>query len=353
MDNVLYFPYISIPRSRWLMQTLLYWDRIGTVVPSDYIYHPRKLGKHMQILVKEQLVDQIFPAAYIEDTRKMHNSFLAHVDSKLEERPLKCIYREQRRASFEVQETVDPANYVKIHMEKLDGLAEELIDRGLAKRADGPWYWVQKEIGYDFMAFLVSVIGHNARYSPITNDAIYLSNYLDSPGYRPEKVKNESIRYRLLKAILPIPANEIDVDALVDFKQKHSVQLTNFRNLIERCISDISYCNEEQHEDKINDFKSEIEEQQNEIKTKMAENQWFISLSNFVSVGSTLGGIGIGLATGNELGTVIRAPRLISAIYNAVSRNDLDDYKDHPVAYSLYVGQEKEELFRRRTRLKD
>lgn len=32
--KVLYFPYISVPESAWFTRVLLYWDEVGSIVPS-------------------------------------------------------------------------------------------------------------------------------------------------------------------------------------------------------------------------------------------------------------------------------------------------------------------------------
>ena len=35
-DNVIYFPSIDVPETPWFTQALLYWDSVGTIVPSAY-----------------------------------------------------------------------------------------------------------------------------------------------------------------------------------------------------------------------------------------------------------------------------------------------------------------------------
>ena len=34
--TVLYYPTIEIPSDRWLRQALLYWDRVGSIVPRSF-----------------------------------------------------------------------------------------------------------------------------------------------------------------------------------------------------------------------------------------------------------------------------------------------------------------------------
>ena len=35
--DALYFPYIKVPKSAWFTRILLYWDKVGAIIPSDYV----------------------------------------------------------------------------------------------------------------------------------------------------------------------------------------------------------------------------------------------------------------------------------------------------------------------------
>lgn len=61
-NNALYFPYISVPDEKWTIKTLLYWDKLSSIVPMDYIGEPEQLSPFMRELVHGNLVEQIFPA---------------------------------------------------------------------------------------------------------------------------------------------------------------------------------------------------------------------------------------------------------------------------------------------------
>jgi hypothetical protein len=65
VDKVLYFPYIRVPGNEWFTRVLLYWDEVGSIVPSEYIYRPESLGTYMRELVQAQLVRQVLPGDYI------------------------------------------------------------------------------------------------------------------------------------------------------------------------------------------------------------------------------------------------------------------------------------------------
>jgi hypothetical protein len=54
-ECALYFPLISPPASDWLTRALLDWDRVGTIVPHDWVENPKLLGEHMLELVRREL----------------------------------------------------------------------------------------------------------------------------------------------------------------------------------------------------------------------------------------------------------------------------------------------------------
>ena len=37
LDNLLYFPNISIPKTPWLYKSLLYWDTVDTITPEAFL----------------------------------------------------------------------------------------------------------------------------------------------------------------------------------------------------------------------------------------------------------------------------------------------------------------------------
>jgi hypothetical protein len=65
VDKILYFPSISIPKSRWLMGALFYWDKVGSIVPLDFLDRPNMLDKHMRELVEAGLIEQVVPEQYL------------------------------------------------------------------------------------------------------------------------------------------------------------------------------------------------------------------------------------------------------------------------------------------------
>lgn len=170
-DKVLYFPYIRVPENVWFTRVLLYWDEVGSIVPSEYIRVPESLGTYMRELVQAELVKTVVPPDYTYKIPRFREAFLELVDQNQ-------IIANRRGIALERNETF------RIHIEKSgDALAEALYDRGLARPAGYPWLEVEKLTADLFMAYLASVLGklEDLQMNPITDRADTLSVFSKSP----------------------------------------------------------------------------------------------------------------------------------------------------------------------------
>src|SRR5438094_889153 len=82
LSKVLYYPYIEVPRGSWFTQLLLYWDRVGAIVPYEFIQEPEKLGPYMVGLLREDLVEQVIPGMYLWQVKNFEKAFLDCVDAQ-------------------------------------------------------------------------------------------------------------------------------------------------------------------------------------------------------------------------------------------------------------------------------
>lgn len=75
-NNVLYFPYISVPSSVWFTRILLYWDKVGSIVPYDYIEKPELHDEYTRSLIQANLVTQVIPGMYRDEIPNLTGSLL-------------------------------------------------------------------------------------------------------------------------------------------------------------------------------------------------------------------------------------------------------------------------------------
>ena len=74
-SNVIYFPYIRVPKSVWFTRLLLYWDRVLSITPVDFFENPEALGEHTRSLVERDLVKPIPPRMYTREIENFKSSF--------------------------------------------------------------------------------------------------------------------------------------------------------------------------------------------------------------------------------------------------------------------------------------
>jgi hypothetical protein len=228
-NNVLYFPYIRVPDNEWFTQVLLYWDKVGSIVPQEYIYAPEKLGSNMRSLVEVGLVNQIFPAQYTDSIPRFTEAFLEYVD----------------RPEFPVKPgaiSLASTKKSRIHIEKLNRIADGLVERRMAKPVSYSWFDVESTVADQFMTYLASVLSETEelRSIPITDQARSLSNF-SAPADVRTNWRDELTRIRplVLQDLLPVPAGGIGAEALARFKSDHSTELGEFRRKVESFLAEI------------------------------------------------------------------------------------------------------------------
>lgn len=211
-NNALYFPYIEVPDETWTTRVLLYWDKLSSIVPMDYIVNPGLLSPHMRDLVHEGLVHQVSPANYIYRFQGYEENFINYLARRLPR---------MRPQHGRVK--------TRIHIEKLGELPRWLLAHGLAEPADYPWYEVEGWVANAYMAYLASTLGSidEIDSAPVT-DNVGMSRFFGAFS------RNSGIeREELLKTLLPVPAEKVPLDSLIRFKEKYGHLLPPLREKIE------------------------------------------------------------------------------------------------------------------------
>lgn len=331
-DNVLYFPYIRVPKNRWFTQVLLYWDQVGSIVPTEYIYHPESLGSYMRELVQAQLVKQVMPENYIHETPRFEQAFLELIDQDK-------VIAKHRRVALEREDTF------QIHIEKFgEVLARELCDRGLARPAGQPWYEVEKVTASLFMAYLVSVLGksQDLHMDPITDRTQFLSVFSRVPQniLSPTRLADR-LRMGVLEGILPAPDRGIPVRELANFKYDNLDLLRRFRRHIEASLIQISSIPDtDMRNERVRLFKEESADERDEIAARMRERNWSrIVFGTFCALVAAMDGAEA-IATGDIIEALKALSSLIGAIYLAFSGTPKQqEILRSPLAYAALAQQ--------------
>ena len=229
-SNALYFPYINLPQSNWLYAMALYWDKISSIVPFEYVHSPEKLNPFMLELVREGLVQQIIPAQYLYDGEAFAGPFLQYVKTRLSRMP-----------KTQVSAALEP---VKIHIEKIGFIADELKKLGVLRQVEYPWYEAVHWVGVAFMVYLAACLGYDKSIDaqPVTNDAesyrvLGVTGRLHRPTTELRRIRAREI---ILQSVLPAPEGELDIGKIVRFKDTHGKILLRFREEIETVCHDLA-----------------------------------------------------------------------------------------------------------------
>lgn len=262
-DNALYFPYISVPNEKWTIKTLLYWDRLSSIVPMEYIDAPDQLSPFMRLLVQENLVEQIFPAQHLYQIKDFETCFITMVE-----------HRTKNNHSFANNKTMMHHEKINsrtlIHAEKMGNIPDFLIDSGLASRTDRwAWFEVDTRIANLFMAYLASCLG--ALAAPVTNQ-VRFSSIITPPSFSADsnRVHHHKARDVILHSLLPTPDERVSLDQLLKFKSDYGHLLPLLRRKIEaHCASIANMPNGNDRLNLTEQFISECMDDVNEITEAM------------------------------------------------------------------------------------
>ena len=215
-DKLLYFPYINIPESGWTIKSILYWDKVGIIVPQNFIEKPNRFNQFTLDLLRNDLIEQVFPYEYVYRVRKFDDGFIQMID-------------QEKFNLAKRQEHFNRGSVSSIHIQKFGGpLFNHLITMGIALKQDWEWYYVENKTARLLMIYLATVIGKTGNYTPATDDP---ENLNTSISQNTSQIILNRIRQSILDELLPYPI-EPDLNKLCKFKEKHYDELKAFRILI-------------------------------------------------------------------------------------------------------------------------
>jgi hypothetical protein len=233
MDNILYYPHINLPDNNWTNRAILYWDKVGTIIPQTY-QRSKLFTTYTSNLLREGLIETVDP----NDIWNIPN---------YEESLIKAIlngdqFVENCRKNFW------HGKIEKIHFEKFHyRVFEKLIDLEVAKRdIQSEWFIVESNVAKLMMTFLATILAIEKGYQPTTDTNLNLNvsfnnatrKYL-TEYYQEDYTMNTNVRSQILENVMPFPY-EFDLNKIRAFKDKHYEELRNFRKHIEKIVFNIS-----------------------------------------------------------------------------------------------------------------
>ncbi|WP_199135371.1 hypothetical protein [Delftia sp. ASV31] len=223
-SNALYSPNIELPRDAWTTRALLYWDRLSSIVPLDHMHRPDQMSEHMRRLLGEGLVEPLSPGPFVRDIPRFDDCFIDLVE-----------HRHLKKHPSAKRDT-PPAQIVLIHAEKLGRIPDFLVEVGLARQVHWAWYEVEEAVANQFMSYLAMCLGAipEVNAAPVTDKMVFAS--LLRPRARQmagQVLHKHKAREVVLRSLLPTPAEPVDIDQLLLFKQRHGHLLPPLRAKVE------------------------------------------------------------------------------------------------------------------------
>lgn len=326
--SAIYFPYINVPESAWVSQQLLYLERLGSIVPSDFVYNPSLLTPYMRDLVASELVFQVIPQRYPVYRNEFDEGFLHLLKSQ------RCLLDEKNPKRHQNQ-------FFEIHLEKIgSSLTHELEAMGLLVRKNYPWFIIEKRIGILLMTYIATVLGmsNEINMTPLTNDPAFLKPFRTRKFQYHKQIDAEII---VLDKILPIPNKPIPVNDLVRFKEKYSQLLIPFRREVLSRVSHIDTIKERDHRKyAINELVSDLNEKIEEITRRLEEQRWGeVNLGTICSLASATMPVFEATNSGDLTELYKSIPGLVGAAYIFTKPNGqkMKKLKSEPMAYASFV----------------
>jgi hypothetical protein len=304
MENLLYYPYINLPRTDWTIRTLLYYQSIGSIVPQEYFYNPDgKYEPFMLQLMQASLVKPINPMDVLDRPWEVTKPFIEHI-SKNKEKIEKAQHRFRQGKFGSIHS--DKFRTARIHADKFDeNIFYSLQQLGLAEPGQGQWYSVETKTADQLMKFLATLIGFKTNRLPTTD-------YIRPRFYKPTFITQQKKRETILTRLIPFP-EQLDLNKVLRFKETHHGILEAFRNRVEIIVLDPSI---EEGTQLFDEKVQELEIRKQELSAKMNESQ----LGNII-FGTVCGIIGAfqGLATANTTSAFFGGlPGFATAIHSAL-----------------------------------
>lgn len=224
-DKLLYFPYINIPKNNWTIKSLLYWDKVGVIVPPTYIRRTHLYENFTKDLLETDLITQVFPYQHTYKAPNFDNGFMELITS-----PNFRIERKRDRFNRGYQ--------ARIHLQKFgERSLQLLVDLGIATRIDWEWFYVERETANTIMLYLATIISTVENYTASTDRYGFAQHYRNPTAILTRNLSD--IRGGLLNEVMPFPYNP-NLHDLRNFKEKYKKELKAFRFLLEQAVIEIA-----------------------------------------------------------------------------------------------------------------
>jgi hypothetical protein len=251
--SALYYPWIDITDSSWLKTSVLYWDKIRTIVPES-LENPYSL-REAQELEGNEILTPLRVGSDMEDIEELSEDVVKYLESPEAAQLLLSPDGSVERLHVDkLPRTV--RRLVELHPEKLSYEVRNMIENGrIWGKRSGDWYEVDEQFAAFYMTLLATRLSGRlgaslltpsppsdnlARTVRLDNQPVSLGNlYRDRRREYELRGRRRMVPARLAEGLLvDLVLDRITLDPdtnvtkIIDYKNRYSAELGRLREKI-------------------------------------------------------------------------------------------------------------------------
>ena len=270
---LLYYPSTNIPDGAWIRNSLLYTDKVSSILPYDMgSDHVTDLTK---LLSDEELYDpiDIFKVlnSYHPDYETFENNFIETIESEAFKKiKTDFIYYSENTSHYEMFKNKFSNKIVQYLSE------HQLLE-------DRPWgeVAVEKNTAAIYLGMLADYLARisKKKITPSTDEQSF-----EDLVFRLADKKVTTLKIQL-NDCLPTPRPDVQIKDIVKFKKKRIQELSQFRKVLDDNEAKLnSASNNEERKDLMIKFKEDYEREVRSLKNLLGDSKLNFLLSGFSSL---------------------------------------------------------------------
>jgi len=219
--TILYYPHINIQNQNWIKQAVLFWDRVGTIIPRE-VERRYGLPETFRILEERGLFRTFYPEEHVEKGEQLTEEFIQ-------------IQTDQSYSDLK-QKLGHPRKRYSVYKWKIpDSLRQYIQENQLAE--DDPiendrlrFHYIDGLLYMSLLAKYLADQDWEEATTPGTDYGLYQNLAL---GTELNTNQIPAISFSL-KNVLPMPSDETTLEQILAFRENHHNDLLRFRTVLSK-----------------------------------------------------------------------------------------------------------------------
>lgn len=272
--TLLYYPTIDIPNMKWLYSSILYADKVSSIVPFNDI-NDNRFPDLLKYLVDQEQYKPIFIERLLSSYNTEFNEFEEFFISTTSSDEFQVKLKNGKGLSYQ--------HYDKLYSGKMTyRINQYMREAGLIKSTVGDVFVTDEIVSLFYMSLLaqyVTKIIKDDFIIPSTDDKRY-----QDISFNSSKQKEPAMNF-ILENCLPTPVENTPIEKIIDFKKARRDELLEFRKYLSKVQEKIRKATEEQEIKEIQiDTKENIEKAINDLSKLCKENSIKTFFTSFESL---------------------------------------------------------------------